>query len=479
MKNPLGRMSIFLSALFLTIFAFEASAQNVIRVTEVGQTQSKKVNLSLHKAMIVELPVDARDVLVSDPTIVDAVVRTARRTYLLGKGVGQTNAFFFDEAGRQILSLEIQVERDMASLDAMYKKFMPNARINVESINDNIVIAGTVANASAADRAREFAARFVGSDEQVMNMLTIEGEEQVMLKVRVAEMQRSLAKQLGVDMESVFTVGQVSFDLMTQNPFSVVGQSLTSGRGIASFTEGLDSVDTTIRALERTGLLKTLAEPNLTAISGESANFLAGGEFPVPASRDREGNVLVTFKPFGVGLGFTPVVLSEGRISLKISTEVSELSNEGAFALRGGVAVDPNTGATTFVEGVTIPALKVRRAETTVELPSGGSIVMAGLLQESTRQNIDGMPGAKDLPILGQLFRSRDFQNSETELVIIVTPYLVGAVNERELASPTDGFAAASDLETALLGRLNAVYGMERAEAPKRAHKGPVGFILE
>jgi len=454
-----------------------AAAQDTIRIDSVGpQGTVRSIVLPLNKAVIVELPQDARDVLVSNPEIVDAVVRTSKRTYLLGRAVGQTNAYFFGEDGKQMLNLEIRVERDMADLDRLLKKFLPSARIQVDSLNDNIVLAGTVKSAAQADRARDMAARFVGSPERVLSMVSIDGEEQVLLKVRVAEMQRSLAKQLGVDLDALFTVGEVAFDVITQNPFSLVGQSLSSGRSVVGYNQGGTAVDGTIRALEQTGLVRTLAEPNLTAISGESANFLAGGEFPVPSSRDRDGNVLIEFKPFGVGLGFTPVVLSEGRISLKISTEVSELSNEGSFQLRGGFTVDPDSGQLVLVEGVTVPALKVRRAETTVELPSGGSIVMAGLLQETTRQNIDGLPGAKDVPVLGQLFQSRDFQNSETELVVIVTPYLVGAVNEKQLATPVDGYATAAELETSLLGRLNAVYGVNGTAGTKHQYKGPVGF---
>ncbi|MDZ4365521.1 MAG: type II and III secretion system protein family protein, partial [Afipia sp.] len=228
------------------------------------------------------------------------------------------------------------------------------------------------------------------------------------------------------------------------------------------------SIGSAIRALERTGVLRTLAEPNLTAISGESAKFLAGGEFPVPTSRDQNGNIQLEFKPFGVGLSFTPVVLSEGRISLRISTEVSELSSEGAFLLQG-----------TSSDGVTVPALKVRRAETTLELPSGGSIVMAGLLSDSTRQNIDGVPGAMDMPVLGQLFRSRDYQKNETELVVIVTPYLVDPTSRNNLVLPTDGFAPASDLDTILMGRLNATYGASGAAPSDRALQGPVGFVVD
>ena len=443
----------------------------LVKIDQGGlSSESRKLVIGLDKATIIELPVDVRDVLVSNPAIVDAVVRSTRRIYLLGVTVGQTNAFFFNGQGQQILNLEVRVERDLTGLKDTLKHYFPDARIDVQAINDNVVLAGAVANASQSDQAREIAARFIGDPKQVLNMLSIEGKEQVTLKVTVAEMQRTLIKQLGLDIVNQVDLGNLLLKWSTANNFSLAGQALggltTADTTIADSNDY--SIKTGLRALERAGLLRTLAEPNLTAISGESAKFLAGGEFPVPTSRDREGNILLEFKPFGVGLGFTPVVLSEGRISLRISTEVSELSSEGAFVLQAANAT-----------GVTVPALRVRRAETTVELPSGGSLVMAGLLSENTRQNLDGVPGVKDVPVLGQLFRSRDFLNNETELVVIVTPYLVDPVSRQELVLPTDGFAPASDLDTILMGRLNATYGAPGRNKSSRSLKGPVGFVVE
>jgi pilus assembly protein CpaC len=249
----------------------------------------------------------------------------------------------------------------------------------------------------------------------------------------------------------------------TSNPFvNVIGENVFSG----DFQKGNTRIKGVLRAMERDGLLRTLAEPTLTAISGESAKFLAGGEFPiiVGSAFDDAGRRLVSveFKPFGVGLGFTPVVLSEGRINLKISTEVSELSSEFTVSLGGS----------------TIPGLKVRRADTMVELPSGGSMIMAGLIQESTRQQINGLPGAKNLPVLGALFRSRDFQANQTELVVIVTPYITNPVNENQLRTPIDRLNVATDTQTILFGRLNKVYGTT-GSAPKGTYHGNVGFIVE
>ena len=463
-----------LCALVLVSGPTESATANDARLVKIDQggmgTGSRSIVLGLNKAAIVELPVAARDVLVSNPAIVDAVVRTNKRTYLIGMAVGQTNAFFFNEAGQQILNLEIQVARDLTGLRETLRQYFPKSRIDVQAVNDHVVLSGMVANASEASKAHDLAARYIGSEmEQVLNMLGIEGKEQVMLKVTVAEMQRTVIKQLGVDLSTAANFGDFALRLATSNAFSLQGQSLGGLSTNGTQLSGSDgSIGTAIRALERTGVLRTLAEPNLTAISGESAKFLAGGEFPVPTSRDQNGNIQLEFKPFGVGLSFTPVVLSEGRISLRISTEVSELSAEGAFLLQGSNS-----------DGVTVPALKVRRAETTLELPSGGSIVMAGLLSDSTRQNIDGVPGAMDVPVLGQLFRSRDYQKNETELVVIVTPYLVDPTSRDKLALPTDGFAPASDLDTILMGRLNATYGARGAAPSDKALQGPVGFIVD
>jgi pilus assembly protein CpaC len=430
--------------------------------------QSHQLNLPLNKGAIIELPEDARDVLVSNPEIVDAVVRTPRRIYVVGMKVGLTNAFFFTGGGKQLLNLEIRVERDMSVLEGLIERSVAGSDVKVENVNDRVVILGSVRNAGDAEAARQIAIRFVTDPTQPLKMdavvsrLAIRGSDQVMLRVRIAEMQRSVSKQLGTNFSAVFDVGKnVPIDIFSSNPFSLLGSALSGSKTTIGGGPGND-VTAVIRALERTGMVRLLAEPNLTAVSGESAKFLAGGEFPFPVGRDQDGNITLEFKPFGVGLGFTPVVLSEGRISLRISTEVSELSSENAFV----------------VTGLTVPGLRVRRAETTVELPSGGSMVMAGLLQQQTAQNLDGVPGLMNIPILGSLFHSRDFKSGETELVVIVTPYIVDATSPQNLASPTDGFVTPSDAETVLLSRLNAVYGEKGKPQAPGTLKGPIGFIV-
>jgi pilus assembly protein CpaC len=447
----------------------------------------QRLVLPLDKAAIVQIDADARDVLVSNPEIVDAVVRTPRRIFLLAMKAGQTNAFFFDAAGHQLLSLDIRVERDITDLAQLIRSDLPGSSVKVSAMNDNVVLSGKVANAQASSRAQDLAARFAGDPAKVVNMLQISGSEQVMLKVRIAEVQRQVAKQLGIDLAGAAVINGVPLIAATSNPYGLMGQALSdlSGAKIGmtctptatgTCIGGPNNVQGAMKALETVGLVHTLAEPNLTAVSGETAKFLAGGEFPVPSGRDSQGNVSITFKQFGVGLSFTPVVLSSGRISLQLSTEVSELTNTGAFTLQGGTSTD-STGKVVTVSATTIPALSVRRTETTIELPSGGSFAVAGLMQHTTRQQLDGFPGLKDMPILGALFRSRDFQNNETELVVMVTAYLVSPTTEAKLVSPTDGFLPPTDPETILLGRLNETY--PRGKPPVSEAQGLTGFIVQ
>jgi len=406
----------------------------------------------------------------------------------------------------------------------------PSARVKAEAVKGSIVLTGTVKSASESDRISQIATRFVAAepgqskapataDNPIVNMLTIESEEQVLVKVRVVEMSRTLVKQLGVNLNAEDMLNQLLPEdtfvkVASQNGFSIAGAALgglgvsggsaksvllpegvsfpgpdaytapTTSAGVAGYkvepilnaqgdiiaynvTDGpavlqtKSKVDASIDAFERVGLLRVLAEPNLTAVSGESAKFLAGGEFPIPVAAEND-RITVEFKPFGVGLAFTPVVLSPGRISLKLATEVSEITQEGSIQ----------------TNGISVPALQVRRAETTVEMPSGSALVMAGLIQERTRQVLEGTPGAKDLPVFGTLFRSRDFINNETELVIIVTPYLVRPTNPDKIRTPADGYASADDASAMFRGRLNQVYKSQASDVSDRRLRGPYGFVL-
>ena len=432
-----------------------------------GNQNSRFVRIGLDKSLVVRLPAAATDVLIGNPEVVDAVVRTRNTAYLFARKVGQTNAFFFDAKGRQILSLDIEVAQDTKALSKLLQRSIPGSAITVDTVGDNVVLGGTARNAGEAKIAQDLAVRFAGGDEKkVVSMIAITGREQVMLRVRIAELQRDVLKQFGIDTDVAFSVGQ-NFATRIFNPNPISSIPGTGPAAVGSFASGSSKVDVIVKALERDGLLRTLAEPTLTAISGESAKFLAGGEFPIPVGTDDEG-IKIEFKPFGVGLAFTPVVLSEGRISMRISTEISETTDENSIALTG-------TGASSVLS---IPGLRVRRAETTVELPSGGSLVMAGLIREEDKQELNGIPGVKNLPVLGALFRSREFQSSRTEMVVMVTPYVVNPVNENQIATPLDRLNVATDRQTILFGRLNKVYGVAGSR-PKGTYHGNVGFIVE
>jgi len=433
-----------------------------------GVSGTKFLALGLGKSAVIDLPADAKDVLVANPAIANAVVRSARRAYLIGVAVGQTSVIFFDGDGRQIAAYDIEVGRDAAGVRDALRKLMPGTVFNVDPVGESVVITGTVANAADAQKVAEAAIRLVGDEKKVVNGLTIKGKEQVLLKVTVAEVQRNIIKQLGIDLNgSNISICSTVLNFNTANAFSTTNVTPPNSLVPKFNLPAGGSITATLRALEQNGVMRTLAEPNLTAISGESAKFLAGGEFPVPGGQscDQSGTcqVQIQFKQFGVGLEFTPVVLSEGRISLKVATEVSELSQDGAIKLIS----------------ITIPALKVRRANSTVELPSGGTLALAGLLQEQTKQSINGIPALMNLPILGTLFKSRDYQTGQTELVILVTPYVVNPNPRQALALPSDGFADASDPQTVFMNQLNRTYGAQGGAEPQRAYRGTYGFITD
>ncbi|HVZ03252.1 type II and III secretion system protein family protein [Hyphomicrobium sp.] len=494
------------------------NTQSIVRIPEThGHPIHRSIKIGLGKSVLIEFPDGVRDVMASNPAVVDAVVLSSNRVFLLGKAPGQSNAFFFSTSGEQLALVEVSVDQEGDGLESLLHRVIPGSDIKVETLNQTVILTGHVKSPADSVRAGQIAGQFMtqmiatwasnvnvsgtgataqnasakDQNQSVINLLTVEAEEQVMLKVTVAEVKRTLLKQMGVNLGGMLQSGSFSTTLLTANSFPItpaqglgtlptfgvgtaasaacaIGQvcAFNSGPGTGSFgNSGLvsgwgnsrNNIQSAIRALERDGLIRTLAEPNLTAISGEPAEFLAGGEVPYVTGVDTQTGVSsVAFKKFGVQLSFTPVVLTEGRISLKIDTSVSDIS--------GYVANNP--------------LFDTRQAKTVVELPSGGSLALAGLISTKTQQNIDGLPGAKDIPILGTLFRSRDFQNDESELVVIVTPYLVQPVARQQLATPADGLYPATDLKADFLGHLNRIYG--RSETlPSGGLKGDYGFIVE
>ena len=444
-----------------------------------GQMNSRFLALGIGKSVVIDLPRDIKDVLVADPKIANAVIRSAQRAYIIGAAVGQTNIVFFDSAGLQIAAYDIAVKRDLNGVRAALRQTLPNADIQIEGVGDGVLLSGSASSPIEAQQAGELAGRLVGGVDKVVNSIVVRGRDQVMLKVTVGEVARSIIKQLGIDLTANMNYGTAVVNFNNSNPFTALGRQLVAGNqtglGFGSTTVNgvsVPSVTATIRAMENAGVIRTLAEPNLTAISGESATFIAGGEFPIPAGYScdpitRACTTQVSFKKFGISLNFTPVVMTEGRISLRVMTEVSELSNDNSITLN-------QAGSS-----LTIPSVKTRRAETTLEIPSGGAMAMAGLIQDQTKQAINGLPGLTQLPVLGALFRSRDFVNSQTELMVIVTPFIVRAVAQKDLSRPDDGFAAASDPQADLIGNINRIYGVPGRVEPARNYRGTYGFITD
>ncbi len=468
---------------------------------------AQRIKLGLNKSVVVDLPSDAYDILVANPSVADAVTRTARRIYLFGKQVGETNIFVFGPNGEQIASLDLVIERDVAGLEDHLKRFIPNSEIKVELINDNVVLTGTVETPLDASRAAQLAQIFVTGGEattgqysltaaggspnggvdinnpdqtrqisQIVNLLTIIGEDQVTLKVTVAEVSRSVMKQLGVNMIGSDASSGITWAAISDNIMGL-GKPLSNSQ----LALGTSVLTAYINAMEQAGVMKTLAEPTLTAISGEKATFQVGGEFNLVSGQSvsqgdkaKGESDTITYDieklEYGIGLEFQPVVLSPGRISLKIRTAVSEPTTEGSVGLSTGLRGVP---------GANILSIRKRLADTTVELPSGGSMMIAGLVRDDIRQAINGLPGLSKIPVLGTLFRSRDFVRNETELVIIVTPYLARPVERTALAKPDDNFNAASDGAGMFLGRVNRVYGTMRTDRPNGRYHGVVGYIYK
>jgi pilus assembly protein CpaC len=473
-----------------------------------AMSATQVVKLGLNKSIVIDLPADAYDILVANPAVADAVTRTARRIYLFGKSVGETNIFVFGPNGEQIVSLDLSVERDTAGVEEYIKRFIPTSDVKVELINDNVVLTGTVDTPLDASRAAEIANMLVRGGEAttgqysqtaaassdgggvdinnpdaarqisgIVNLIQIIGEDQVMLKVTVAEVSRNVMKQLGVNMIGSGDSNGISWGAISES-LPGLGKPLSASQA----SIGTAAIDAYLNAMEQAGVMKTLAEPTLTAVSGEQATFRVGGEFNLVSSQssavsdDNEtGQLTYTIEKleYGIGLEFKPVVLSAGRISLKIRTSVSEPTTEASVTLGG------DFGARFRTPGMTALSIRKRLADTTVELPSGGSMMIAGLVRDDVRQAVNGLPGLSKLPVLGTLFRSRDFQRNETELVIIVTPYLVRPVARNELAKPDDNFNAASDGAAMFLGRVNRVYGTMQTNLPNGRYHGVVGYIYK
>ena len=450
------------AATLVTAPAHQAMAQAV-------QNASSSVDLSVGRGRLISLPASMTDVFVANDEVADVQVRSSRQLYIFGKKPGETSIYATDASGRVVYSTVARVGNNIETIDQMLSLAMPEATIAANTMNGFVLLTGTVQSPDDAAEAERLVQAFVGDQTKVLSRLRTATPLQVNLQVRIAEVNRSLVKEISGNLLTrdrdgpmgngflggVFggrSAGTIFYPGEGNPPVPVgsTGYQITTPVGVRSLAGagrlfGLDLI-ASLDAGERSGMVATLAQPNLTAISGETADFLAGGEFPIPIP----GNFAATtieYRKYGVSLAYTPTVLSNGRISLRVRPEVSELSTEGAIEM----------------QGFQIPALTIRRAETTVELGSGESFMIAGLMNNRSIGAIDKMPGLGDVPILGTLFKSDSFRRGETELVIIVTPYLVQPVSANDIKLPTDAYQDANDISRLLLNQTsNGVTGGDR-----------------
>jgi pilus assembly protein CpaC len=426
---------------------------------------SETLTLSQNTGTLVRLSSPMSDVFVANEQIADVQVRSSTQLYVFGKASGETTVYATGANGKVVYAANVRVGTNAGSVGEMLRLAMPEANIQATPMNNLVLLTGTVAQPNDVEEAQRLVQAYVGDGTQVVSRLRSATPLQVMLKVKIAEVSRSLVKQIGVNLLTRDSTGGFQFGIGQGNAgtfgsaasgdTAAIPKSFNIGTtgttlGLAGKLLGLDILST-LDLSENDGLVTTLAEPTLTALSGETASFLAGGEFPIPVSQSL-GSVTIEYKQYGVGLAFTPIVLGDGRISMRVRPEVSELSNEGSIRHNG----------------FDVPALTTRRAETTVELGSGQSFMIAGLLRNANTNNIEKAPFLGDLPILGALFRSTKYRRAETELVIVVTPYLVRPVSN-QLALPTDGFRAPASGDMVLEGQSYRGVSGPAATAPAPA----------
>ena len=455
---PLLAIGLLMSAGATVTWAEETH----VTVTPAAYGATRKLEIEINKTALVDLPAGAAEVIVTQPNVAAAIMRTRTRAIIQGVTGGDTNIFFLDDRGQTIAVLDVQVIEEPSqvgnALQIALARILPGSNIRVESVTldggvNRVVLTGNVLSGEDRERASEVAVQFAGDPRNVANILDVAGSQQVMLQVTVSEVKRSVAKQFGINLGAMFSVG-------ISNVFNIanvmIDGDIPHGADARFGPADGNNVTAGIRALEQNGALRILAQPTLTAISGEQATFLAGGEMPYYTfePNDNGGTTrTVAFKPYGVELAFTPVVKSNGIIALKVQTAVSE----------------PRADL----------SITKREASTSVELPGGTTLAIGGLLEEKSTQQIEQFPWLGDIPILGALFRSRDFQTEQTELVILVTPYLVAPSPANSIPVPTDRTAMASDAEAIFLGKLETMYGVGGSGEMRGTFSGSVGFVLD
>ncbi|MDB5614128.1 MAG: type and secretion system protein family protein [Devosia sp.] len=444
--------------LFNTGVSVAIAQESQVSISAAAYGATRQLEVELNKTVLVDLPAGAAEVVVSQPSVAAAIMRTRTRALVQGITGGDTNIIFLDDNGRTIQVLDVKVMEEPSqvgnALQIALARIIPGSNIRVESVTlsgdtNRVVLTGSVLSGEDRDRATAVAVQYAGDPLNVANILDVAGAQQVMLQVTVSEVKRDVAKQFGINLSGTLSVGNVNLGLNN----TTMGSGSTGNGMTGSFPIGNLKIDAAIRALETRGGLRVLAQPTLTAISGQSATFKAGGEFPIPSVNDR-GVTTFSYKEYGVTLNFTPTVKSNGVIGIVVDTSVSEVT-PGTFALTN------------------------RATTTTVELQAGATLAIGGLLEERTNQAINQLPGLGDIPILGALFRSRDFRSQQTELVILVTPYLVAPSPANSIPVPTDNSSAATDAEGIFLGRLENIYGVGQTGEMRGSFSGSVGFVLD
>ena len=445
------------------------------QITTPGQgVTERSVTIPFNKSTNIELPNDVMDVIIANRDIAEPLIHTSRSVFMFGRQAGQTNARFMDHNGNEMLSLNIRVERDISGLKTLLAEHGGGYDVDVKAVNNNLLLTGKAPNIAAAGRIERLAGLWLdettsGNEGEIVNLMDITGRDQVLLKVRIVEMQRSVTKQLGINIGSDINIGDATVSLLSNNALAPGAGLTASAITGPKFGGTLQELTAGLQALEQVGLVRTVAEPTLTSVSGESASFQAGGEFPVLSGTGTVDPLTGTvtnsfeFKEFGVSIGFTPVVLSDGRISINLETGLSELTTVGAFETGSG----------------SVPGLRTRRANSVVEVPAGASIVIAGLIQQEGRTTTSGTPGVKDIPGVGALFRNRDESNVETEFIVIATPYLVEGTHGDNLQTPLDSFVAPSDKEALFLGHLNKLYTPDQVSKASNGQHGTFGHVVD
>lgn len=436
-----------------------------------------KFYVPLNRSEVVTSAAELSEVMVANPEIADIFVHGKNSVSVIGKSLGVTTVRMLDADGKVVRELDVHVTYDLPAIRKALHEFLPHEQVGVEMVNTRIALTGEISSAESGASAVEIASQFVsqqadqpqatGADGApvplIMNLMRVRSGQQVMLRIRFGEIKRSTIKALGSTLNVSRSSGDLAFNVLSPSAVSATDSALRSLSGVYNINSGT-SVTATLEALERDSLIKILAEPNLVTVSGETAEFLSGGEVPIPSSTS-DGEIQVEFKTFGVSLRFTPFVLSENRIRIQVQPEVSVRNDAQGIPL--------------IQNGPLVPAFDVRRASTTVELAPGESFMIAGLLEDTLTSTVDQVPGINEIPIFSALFRSTDYQRDETELVIAVTPYLVDPLKSSDVRLPSDNFRPASFMETFLYGALGSLSGNARSISQTPTMEGPIGFMVD